>query len=89
MTEDMKEEVNDLYYDFQCNIVRLAIHNRRYDPEAQKHFDKWLNKIHLTYTGENSKAEYKSVMNNAEDNPDRASGFNGGISDSCTTPSNS
>ncbi|EFP84357.1 uncharacterized protein PGTG_10077 [Puccinia graminis f. sp. tritici CRL 75-36-700-3] len=28
MTEDMKAKVNDLYYDFQCDVVKLAIHNR-------------------------------------------------------------
>ncbi|KAA1112709.1 hypothetical protein PGT21_007090 [Puccinia graminis f. sp. tritici] len=28
MTQDMIEEVNDLYYEFQCKVVRLAIQNR-------------------------------------------------------------
>ncbi|KAA1087258.1 hypothetical protein PGT21_027293 [Puccinia graminis f. sp. tritici] len=28
MTEDMKAKVDDLYYDFQCDVVKLAIRNR-------------------------------------------------------------
>ncbi|KNF03581.1 hypothetical protein PSTG_03104 [Puccinia striiformis f. sp. tritici PST-78] len=28
MTQDMRDEVDDLYYDFECSLVRLAIQNR-------------------------------------------------------------
>jgi hypothetical protein len=28
MTNAMKEELEELYYDFQCNVARLAIRNR-------------------------------------------------------------
>ncbi|PLW16430.1 hypothetical protein PCANC_18951 [Puccinia coronata f. sp. avenae] len=28
MTEDMCEEVNDMYYNFQCKVVKRAIQNR-------------------------------------------------------------
>ena len=28
MTEDMREELDDMYYDYQCAAVRLAIQNR-------------------------------------------------------------
>ncbi|POW10736.1 hypothetical protein PSHT_08661, partial [Puccinia striiformis] len=49
MTEDMKDELEELYYNFQCDVTRLALprrvngssswnHFQQYDPEAQALF---------------------------------------------------
>ncbi|WAR61496.1 hypothetical protein PtB15_12B182 [Puccinia triticina] len=48
MTKDMKDELEDMYYDFQCDIIRLAISGLE-----KKHYCDldWTSTLHQVNTG--------------------------------------